>query len=62
MVLHRPSANAKINGDILAGVARQHQIHDLPLAASETGEERERNATRRRDFMRATGTGGLFGI
>ena len=38
MVLHRALADAKIRGDVLAGMPREHEIQDLPLTHRQTSE------------------------
>jgi hypothetical protein len=40
MVLDRTLADAQVGGKVLAGVAGEHQPHDLALARGQTGEAR----------------------
>ena len=42
MVLDRALADAEVGGDVLAGMAGEHQVHDLALARGEAGEARRR--------------------
>jgi hypothetical protein len=37
MVLDRALADAEIGGNVLAGMAGEHQLHDLALARGQTG-------------------------
>ena len=40
MVLDRTLADAEVGGNVLAGVAGEHQLHNLALARGQTGEAR----------------------
>ena len=40
MVLDRALADAEVGGNVLAGMAGEHQLHDLALACGQTGEAR----------------------
>jgi hypothetical protein len=40
MILHCPLAYAKICGDVLAGMPREHEIQDLPLTRRQAIEMR----------------------
>ena len=40
MIFDRALADAEVGGDVLAGMAGEHQLHDLALARGQTGEAR----------------------
>src|ERR1700737_2257435 len=55
MVLDRALADAEVGGNVLAGMAGEHQFHDLALAWGQTVEARRRHFLPNRQFGRIPG-------